>query len=234
MSTDKNREQLRKLMRQARALIEKKEYDKARAILERIDARVDNPTVKKWLVQLDKIAPKDDPLGDITFPDVKDKPEQPKKSGNGCRNTLLGLVVLVGLCTLSPYLMGTTNSNAPLGNSEAIQIESALRGLTDVNISSVQIADGRANGGERGVIISYTSTANNEFDLAEEWGAIFTYTGATIQDRSMDLDAVTLVIGDERGDAVAIVVGYVDDLMAYMNGDMDAETFLRTLTIENF
>lgn len=303
----KNSDALRKAMEQAQQHIKKGEYDKGRAILEKIDAKVDNPTVKKWLAQLDKIAPKDDLFGDLEFPDVVGNPAQ-KKKGRSWVRILAGGVVLLCLCSFIGSMMGepddkprptraavvvatdtpvptnsdgTTNTPAPTAtvtntatitntptddprfitmtainvmiqltenaprptatatirptpdsSLEAIQIESNLRGLTDVRIEGVQIADGRANGGERTVIITYTSAASDAGGMGEEWGAIFFATAATMGDKNIDLDSISLVIGDLNGTAIGIVVADIEDLRAYLDGDLSATEFFGRLTIE--
>jgi len=74
MSEDKSK--FRQLMQQAQQLIKSGKYDEARSILERIDAVIDNPTVKKWLAKLDQIAPKY-VFDDLEFPEVsKSKPQK--------------------------------------------------------------------------------------------------------------------------------------------------------------
>lgn len=115
MAKDKNNVRLRQLMEQAQGHIKKGEYKEARRILEAIDKKVDNPTVKSWLAKLDKVAPKDDLFGDMQFPDVV-TPQLAQKKGLVRRLGEIAAVVLLALCGLSvlgAMLNGSNPDNAP-------------------------------------------------------------------------------------------------------------------------
>lgn len=106
-----------------------------------------------------------------------------------------------------------------------------IRGATDIDVVSVEIADGRANGGERVAIITYRSTAITDADLGGEWGSIFgAVYNAVILD-SIDIDAVSIVIGNQNGNAIGIVATSMDDLEAVMNNRITFEEFYRRLSI---
>lgn len=101
----------------------------------------------------------------------------------------------------------------------------------DLTIELVTIADGRENGGERNLLIGYTSTASDGNEILQELGAVFGGAGGVIREFDMDIDSVSLVIGDVLGNAVGIVVVSASDLLSFSNGEISAVEFVEKLTI---
>lgn len=101
----------------------------------------------------------------------------------------------------------------------------------DVNftIEDVQIADGRAKGGERGLLISYKSRALDSVELLEELGFIFGGAGGAIREFNMDIDSVSIIIGDALGNAIGIVDVSTPDLLSFINGKITAMEFIGKL-----
>lgn len=127
-----------------------------------------------------------------------------------------------------------TETRAPNDSQDAIEIEVAIRAVTDINVASVQVADGRPNGGERVVIIAYNSSASTESDLAGEWGSILGAVGSFARNQGIDLDAISIVVGDASGQMVGIVAAQVVDVLAFLDGRISNEEFFNRLLIEDF
>jgi hypothetical protein len=135
--------------------------------------------------------------------------------------------------TPSPRPTSTPPPTATEDNTilQEIQIEGIVRGLTDVDIQDVRIADGRANGGERSVIVSYNSSASNEFQLSAEWLSLFDAIDEAIDYHHIDLDAFSIIVGNQQGQATLVIAGSVDDLDAFINGRITSEQFFDRLSM---
>jgi hypothetical protein len=121
--------------------------------------------------------------------------------------------------TLIPF-----NTNTPSTISQISEWENTialtLAMVTDVDVKSVRIADGRANGGERGVIIAFAAPSSEQAAaVGSVWGAV----GAAIREYSMDIDAVTLIYGVNENQTTGLIVLQVSDLLAYLNGEITIE-----------
>jgi hypothetical protein len=131
---------------------------------------------------------------------------------------------------------GSRPTSLPSATSDTTQdderdIINMIRGATDIDVVSVEIADGRANGGERIAIITYRSTAITDADLGGEWGSIFGAVYNAVSLDSIDIDAVSIIIGNQSGNAIGIVATSMNDLEAVMNNRITFEEFYRRLSI---
>lgn len=73
-----------------------------------------------------------------------------------------------------------------------------------INVNSVEIADGRTNGGIRNLLVSYTISTNSNMHV-KELGFILDCLNTFNTKKNADLDEITVIIGDSKGKAVAIV-----------------------------
>jgi len=102
------------------------------------------------------------------------------------------------------------------------------------NIETVQVADGRPNGGERVVIVSYLTTESTEVGYVDEWIDIFEGVAASIRANDLDVDSVSLVAGTATGQAAGILVTSIEDLIAFTQGEITRGEFLSRLQSTTF
>lgn len=144
--------------------------------------------------------------------------------------------------TVTPTLTNTptvTSTPNPAAFNEAEYVRYLDDGLFLLaggrNIDSIQVADGRPNGGERVIIITYLTTETTEAGLVEEWIDIFSAVAAVIEANRLDVDSISLVMGSgATGEAVGILVSSVADLLAYHKGELTQAAFLLRLQITAF
>ncbi len=110
----------------------------------------------------------------------------------------------------------------------------SIRSVTTLSIESLQIADDRALGGDKSIIIAMMSQASSQDELLGELGRLWGAVGTTIRAQQMDADVVVVVIGDSSGSAVGTVAVTVPNLVAFVNGTLSAEDFFRTWDVANF
>jgi hypothetical protein len=99
----------------------------------------------------------------------------------------------------------------------------------DVRI--VQVADGRANGGDRTVLIAYATVETTDFGIGAEIIELFQAVATAIVAFDLDLDGVTLVKGDSDGIADGMIFTTVEALLAYDAGRMTLENFVNQLQL---
>jgi hypothetical protein len=128
-----------------------------------------------------------------------------------------------------------TNTQSPEERNEedANLIELGLDFAGGLDIARVQITDGRAAGGERGVLISYRSSASTQEELAGEWGTMFGVVGGAVREFDIDLDAMTIIVGDTADNAIAIVTAQMTDVIAFINGNLTSLQFFQRLSIQD-
>lgn len=97
------------------------------------------------------------------------------------------------------------------------------------DVQSVQVTNGRANGGERGAIIAYIAHETTQDTFIEEFIDILRAVAATIRAENLDLDAITLVVGTPDGKAAGMIVAQVDDLLAYHQGRLTQAQFIERI-----
>lgn len=101
-------------------------------------------------------------------------------------------------------------------------------------VVSVRVADGRTAGGERGSIMTYISTAATTPEFLAEWFALFYATGEAIANYSLDLDAVTIIVGDSQGNAIGILVSTAADTVALYREQITTTAFFSRMQGETF
>lgn len=138
MSDNMNDKQFKEAMKRAQGYLKEGEYERARTLLEGLDARYEHPTIKKWLAQLDKLAPKDDPFGGID--DVK--PAKKGKKSRGCLRW--AAIIIMGVCGLSivsailfpPSQEDLATRTAIVESTRAQRTEIAIAEQSDVAINT--------------------------------------------------------------------------------------------------
>jgi hypothetical protein len=106
-----------------------------------------------------------------------------------------------------------------------------LAGGRDVDL--VQVADGRANGGERVIIVGYRSTESNQVGIVEEWLDLFNAIAATIRANNLDVDYVQLLMGDPLGNVIGFIGVRVSTLLARHQGEISEGAFINALQIDS-
>jgi hypothetical protein len=120
-------------------------------------------------------------------------------------------------------------------SQDAELIQEYLDILTDGReIDSVRVVDGRANGGERGVIIAYITVESSDSGFIEEIFDIYEAVYEAIDYYDMDMDAIALVAGEKSGKAAGMVSVSAHDLLAYFNGKISKQEFIEKLTSTAF
>ncbi len=102
------------------------------------------------------------------------------------------------------------------------------------NISSIRVADGRDNGGERVAIIAYASTENTGDAMVSEMLDILSAVGATIDGEALDIDAVSLSIGNAAGQATALISVSVADIQLWRSGELTDDEFAERIQMTDF
>lgn len=102
------------------------------------------------------------------------------------------------------------------------------------DIVSVDVADGRAQGGERVVLIAYRTAESNQQGYEDEWIDIFRAVAATIKAQELDVDSVTLIVGRADDSTAGTMVAQVEDLMDLLDGRIPREVFFERLSVTTF
>lgn len=99
------------------------------------------------------------------------------------------------------------------------------------DVQEIRVVDGRDKGGERGAIISYIVQQDEAADMIDEFLDILEAAAATINSKDLDLDAITLVMGNAAGDAIGIISTTVPDLLDYYEGRITRSEYFDLLTV---
>lgn len=99
------------------------------------------------------------------------------------------------------------------------------------DVQEIRVVDGRDNGGERGAIISYIVRQDEAADMIDEFLDILEAAAATINAKDLDLDAITLIMGNAAGDALGIISTTVPDLLDYYEGRLTRSEYFDLLTV---
>lgn len=137
--------------------------------------------------------------------------------------------------TLAPTATVVPTSK-PLAFSEAAYVKFIQTELdsTNIDVRSVRVADGRANGGVRGVIITYVTVGVREEDFKTEWETLFTRTASALKTNNLDVDEVSIIVGLVNGKASSILVAQIKDLRDFHNNAITRDEFFRRLTVTSF
>ena len=109
-----------------------------------------------------------------------------------------------------------------------LAIYEAVLAQNEIQVTSAEIADGRAQGGERILIVSYISTIETAIELFSEIGF---FLGPTDRE-DIDLDSLLLVVGDQQGNAIGLIGIAVDDYIAWKAGSIDDAEFFSRWAVE--
>ena len=137
------------------------------------------------------------------------------------------------LPTQTPTLLPPTVSSAAL-DDETI---AALISLTCFShgVADVQVTVGRAEGGQKGTIVTLKTDTD---DLEEVASVVEAVLRAVHQvntgDIQADLDFVSIVIGDATGMATMTVTVPMAELEAWMAGEITHKEFIATWIINDF
>jgi len=101
-----------------------------------------------------------------------------------------------------------TQYKEPAKKVDTALIEQSLR-YVGVDIYSVRIADGRKNGGDKSIIIAYSSRGTTEEDIVKDFAAIVGSLVAIDRKTNLDLDGINFIIGPPNSDRT-IAIAYVD------------------------
>ena len=94
-----------------------------------------------------------------------------------------------------------------------------------IQVVSVNVTDGRANGGTKSMIIAYESSAQNVSDLGLETGKILgPWFGAV--ESGWDCDELSTVIDDNNGKAKATWYCSKEWKDAYLHGDLTSNQII--------
>jgi len=107
--------------------------------------------------------------------------------------------------------------------------QSVLEEDAGLDVVSLEIADGRPNGGEKAVVLGYQSTAIDEQELATETGFILgAYLGSV--NEGWDVDSLMVVIGDVNEQTIGTWYCTKEWTDQFLAGEMDQdEISLRAL-----
>lgn len=104
----------------------------------------------------------------------------------------------------------------------------------NIDVNTVEIADGRANGGERALLITYRHLPSSKSD--EQIGELVKVLeiGFVANKRyGSDLDSVAVTVGTPKGSPAALVAVKVSDIAEFME-TRNAVKYMRTWTVTRF
>lgn len=133
--------------------------------------------------------------------------------------------ILFTLFILMPYLLVAQDSYL------CSQVKSALD-ILKVDYESVEIADGRKNGGGRNLIISYRTSYDHDTQI-QELIAVLESSYVLNKNSNARLDEVTAVVGSKSGISLAVITTKVYNVNQYMI-DRNAEKYVKTWTVLRF
>lgn len=99
------------------------------------------------------------------------------------------------------------------------------------NVQTVRAVNGRPNGGEVVVIVSYLTTESTEVGIVDEWIDLFEAIAGAISANNLDVDSVMLVPGEATGIGAGMLTTSVQDLMDFYGGRINRATFLSRLHV---
>jgi hypothetical protein len=105
---------------------------------------------------------------------------------------------------------------------------SILAGGRDVG--QVMVANGRAKGGIRTALITYTTHETEQDALVDEFMDILEAVASSIKVNKLDLDTVGLIVGSTDDKAIGVIEAQVDDLMDYHAGRITRAAFISKIT----
>ncbi len=145
---------------------------------------------------------------------------------------LLLFMIFLGSQDPSVYQGPSKNTVAAASDSEIIsRTETALRSL-HIDLREVKIADGRAKGGERAMIISYVHTSGRESDRMGEVIKVLGSGYIANKHSRAEIDSVVAIVGDKRGRAKAAITVKSRDAQWFVK-TKDALGYMKKWTVAN-
>lgn len=154
--------------------------------------------------------------------------KKPPISISSCKKTELLVNTMKLRALLCMVLLAATTSSvlaSSISDNDAIYVIRSV--LSDNGFEGVtaQVADGRPNGGTKGLILGYRSTASSVEDLATETGGILgTFFG--VVKTGWDCDDMSAVVGDRNGNAIGMWYCTKEWKDAYVRGRITEEEVL--------
>lgn len=125
-----------------------------------------------------------------------------------------------------------TRTESPISFNEAEYVQLITDGFRQgTSLISIQVADGRGVGGERVIIVAYASAASSVQLVYLEWMLLFFDIGKALTSNGLDVDAASLIMGDELGNTAGIIVASATDILAYYRDEITPEVFLDRLQV---
>ena len=132
------------------------------------------------------------------------------------------------LPTITPL---PSNTATPAGSEELALLRAGMN-MIDVDVFSVEIADGRPNGGDKVIIVGFNSQADTETEFFGELGSIIGIVGGALRNDVTDIDALVMVVGSRDGAMAGTVAADADDILAFVNEEITALQMFERLIID--
>lgn len=93
-----------------------------------------------------------------------------------------------------------------------------------IQVASIEVANGRDNGGQKGVITTYQTSSINEVLDSEMVTFLATFTKTV--ELGWDIDAMTVVVGNQEGTTIGVYVIEAEWAQSKLNGDITTEEYI--------
>jgi hypothetical protein len=133
--------------------------------------------------------------------------------------------------TQTPQSAGTAVSDFVIYEEQIKLALSVFASKRD--IVSVKVVDGRPNGGERVISVTYRTIEDDLEARAKELLDIYVVIGASLQASEQDVDAVTLTLSDQKDNTIAVSRASKEDLVGYHDGTISMQELIDRIKIEN-
>jgi len=120
-------------------------------------------------------------------------------------------------------------TNIPASSTVTSTLENSLKSQ-GVDVSSIQLADGRAKGGERILIIAYINRSGSENQLMVELTTVLAAGNAANTGLNAQIDSVIAVVGDSSDNMRATVAVNVQDTEIFFKTE-DATAYVESWTV---
>lgn len=124
-----------------------------------------------------------------------------------------------------------TNEPDPADAKDAQSIADAISILAGGrDVGQVVVVNGRAKGGIRSALITYTVHETEQDALVDEFMDILEAVASSVKVNKLDLDSVGLILGSTDDKALGVIEAQVDDLMDYHAGRITRAAFISKIT----
>lgn len=93
----------------------------------------------------------------------------------------------------------------------------------EIQVASIEVANGRGNGGQKGAIITYRTSSINAVTGSEMGTFVAAFTNAV--EMGWDIDATTVIVGDGDGTAIGAYVIEAEWARSNLNGEITTEEY---------